>query len=70
MPHANTWPDAGITPYRDEKNTNWEGAFRVPAMIRWPGHIQPSQVSNEIFSALFPLMTRIAALDGHGGRRR
>ena len=38
-PHKNTWPDGGITPFRSEKNTNWEGAFRVPAMIRWPGQI-------------------------------
>ena len=38
-PHFNTWPDAAITPFRSEKNTNWEGGFRVPAMIRWPGKI-------------------------------
>ena len=36
-PHQNTWPDAGMTPFRSEKNTNWEGAFRVPCLIRWPG---------------------------------
>jgi hypothetical protein len=36
-PHENTWPDAGTTPFRSEKNTNWEGAFRIPEMIRWPG---------------------------------
>jgi arylsulfatase A-like enzyme len=60
-PHANTWPDAGITPFRSEKNTNWEGAFRVPAMIRWPGHIQPGQISNEIFSALDWSPTILAA---------
>ena len=40
-PHMNSWPDAAMTPFRSEKNTNWEGAFRVPCMIRWPGHIQP-----------------------------
>ena len=40
-PHQNTWPDAGTTPFRSEKNTNWEGAYRVPALIRWPGHIEP-----------------------------
>ena len=51
-PHENSWPDAAVTPFRSEKATNWEGAFRVPAMIRWPGHIKPGQVSNEIFSAL------------------
>ena len=38
-PHMNTWPDAGMTPFRNEKNSNWEGAYRVPAMVRWPGQI-------------------------------
>ena len=47
-PHMNSWPDAGMTPFRSEKNTNWEGAYRVPAMVRWPGKIKPGQVSNEI----------------------
>jgi len=51
-PHMNAWPDAAMTPFRNEKTTNWEGAFRVPAMIRWPGRIPPGQVSNEIVSAL------------------
>ena len=60
-PHANTWPDAGITPFRSEKNTNWEGAFRVPAMIRWPGHIKAGEVSNEIVSALDWSPTLLAA---------
>jgi arylsulfatase len=60
-PHANTWPDAAVTPFRSEKNTNWEGAFRVPAMIRWPGHIKPGQVSNEIVSALDWSPTLLAA---------
>jgi len=46
--HMNTWPDAGMTPYRSEKNTNWEGAWRVPAFIRWPGHIKAGSVTNEI----------------------
>ena len=36
-PHMNTWPDGAMTPFRSEKNTNWEGAFRVPQLIRWPG---------------------------------
>jgi arylsulfatase len=36
-PHYNTWPDAGTTPFRSEKNSNWEGAYRVPAFVRWPG---------------------------------
>ncbi len=39
-PHMNTWPDGAMTPFRGEKNTNWEGAYRVPAMVRWPGRIQ------------------------------
>eukprot|EP00487_Bulimina_marginata_P006441 TRINITY_DN259_c0_g1_i2.p1 TRINITY_DN259_c0_g1~~TRINITY_DN259_c0_g1_i2.p1 ORF type:complete len:416 (+),score=144.99 TRINITY_DN259_c0_g1_i2:96-1250(+) len=47
-PHMNSWPDAGTTPFRGEKNTNWEGAYRVPAMVRWPGKIEPGTVSNEI----------------------
>ena len=42
-PHMNSWPDGGMTPFRSEKNTNWEGAFRVPAMVRWPGHIKPGR---------------------------
>jgi len=47
-PHMNTWPDAGMTPFRSEKNTNWEGAYRIPAILRWPGRIKAGQVSNEI----------------------
>jgi arylsulfatase len=50
--HFNTWPDAGITPFRSEKNTNWEGAYRVPAMVRWPGKIAPGQISTQIMSHL------------------
>ena len=50
--HFNTWPDAGVTPFRSEKNTNWEGAYRVPAMVRWPARIEPGQVSNEVMSHL------------------
>ena len=47
-PHMNSWPDGGMTPFRSEKNTNWEGAFRVPLLVRWPGKIKPGSVSNEI----------------------
>jgi arylsulfatase len=47
-PHANTWPDGATTPFRSEKNTNWEGAFRIPEVIRWPGKILAGAVSNEI----------------------
>ncbi|HEY5681125.1 MAG TPA: arylsulfatase [Pseudomonadales bacterium] len=59
--HFNTWPDAGVTPFRSEKNTNWEGAYRVPAMVRWPGKIAPGQVSNEIMSHLDWMPTLVAA---------
>jgi len=47
-PHMNTWPDGAMTPFRNEKNSNWEGAYRVPTMVRWPGKIKPGQISNEI----------------------
>jgi arylsulfatase A-like enzyme len=47
-PHYNTWPDAGATPFYGEKNTNWEGGWRVPAMVRWPGQVEPGSVTNEI----------------------
>jgi arylsulfatase A-like enzyme len=60
-PHANSWPDGATTPFRSEKDTNWEGAFRVPAFIRWPGHIKPDSVSNEIVSGLDWLPTLLAA---------
>ena len=59
--HYNTWPDAGITPFRSEKNSNWEGAYRVPAMVRWPGKIAPGQVSNEVMSHLDWMPTLVAA---------
>ncbi len=49
-PHMNTWPDGAMTPFRNEKNTNWEGAYRVPCMIRWPGKIKAGSVSNQIVS--------------------
>jgi arylsulfatase A-like enzyme len=49
-PHMNTWPDGAMTWFRSEKNTNWEGAFRVPCLIRWPGTIRPGTVSNELMS--------------------
>jgi arylsulfatase A-like enzyme len=60
-PNAFTWPDAATTPFRSEKDSNWEGAFRVPAMIRWPGHIKAGEVSNELFSGLDWFPTLVAA---------
>ena len=49
-PHYNTWPDAGTTPFRSEKNSNWEGAYRVPAFVRWPGHFPAGTTLNGIVS--------------------
>jgi arylsulfatase A-like enzyme len=49
-PHYNTWPDAGTTPFRSEKNSNWEGAFRVPCFIRWPEHFPAGTTLNGIVS--------------------
>src|SRR5262245_24445617 len=49
-PHMNTWPDGAMTHFRSEKNTNWEGAFRVPAIVRWPGQIEAGSVTNELMS--------------------
>ncbi|PCI07408.1 MAG: arylsulfatase [Flavobacteriaceae bacterium] len=59
-PHKNTWPDAGINPFRGEKNTNWEGGWRTPSMVRWPGHIEAGSISNEIMSGMDWLPTFLA----------
>jgi len=61
--HMNTWPDGGMTPFRSEKNTNWEGAMRVPAFVRWPGHIEAGSVTNEIFHHM-DWMPTFAAIAG------
>lgn len=60
-PHMNTWPDAAMTPFRGEKNTNWEGGWRVPAMVRWPDHIKAGTWSNEIMHHMDWLPTFLAA---------
>ena len=60
-PHKNTWPDAGINPFRGEKNTNWEGGWRVPAMVRWPKNIEAGSVSNGIVSGMDWMPTFLAA---------
>ncbi|PPJ09257.1 arylsulfatase [Nocardia nova] len=60
-PHANTWPDGATTPFRGEKDTNWEGAFRVPQVIRWPGHIAARSISNDIVQHHDWLPTLLAA---------
>jgi arylsulfatase len=57
-----SWPDAGTTPFRGEKNTNWEGGYRVPTLIKWPGVITPGTISNDIFSHMDMLPTIMAAV--------
>jgi arylsulfatase A-like enzyme len=76
-----SWPDGGTIPFRGEKNTTWEGGFRVPMMIKWPGKIKPAQVSNEVVSMEDWMPTLLSAagekdikkklLDGHkaGGKK-
>ncbi|MFV0448382.1 MAG: arylsulfatase [Vibrio sp.] len=61
-PMVALWPDAGMTPFRSEKNTGWEGAFRVPMMIKWPGHIKPGTTLNGIVSQedFFPTLVAAA----------
>jgi arylsulfatase len=60
-PHKNTWPDAGVNPFRGEKNTNWEGGWRTPSMIRWPNHIKAGSISNDIVSGMDWMPTFLAA---------
>ncbi len=60
-PNQFTWPDAATTPFRSEKDSNWEGAFRVPCLVRWPGHIKPGRTSTEIISGLDWFPTFLAA---------
>ena len=79
-PHMNSWPDAAMTPFRNEKNSNWEGAYRVPAMVRWPGKIKAGAISNDIMSHLDWMPTLLAAAGdpdikdklkkGHTGRKQ
>jgi len=60
-PHMNTWPDGAMTPFRSEKNTNWEGAFRIPLIVRWPGKIPAGIVANDIVQHHDWLPTFLAA---------
>jgi arylsulfatase len=60
-PHKNAYPDAGVSPFRSEKVTNWEGAFRSPTLVRWPGKIMPGQILNDIVSNLDWMPTLLAA---------
>ena len=61
-PHYNTWPDAASTPFRGEKNTNWEGGWRVPCAVRWPGVIKPGSISNGIVHHMDWMPTFAAAV--------
>jgi arylsulfatase A-like enzyme len=61
-PHLNTWPDSGMTPFRNEKNSNWEGAYRVPCMVRWPSRIPAGRVLNGIVSHSDWFVTLLAAV--------
>jgi len=69
-PHMNSWPDGAMTPFRSEKNTNWEGAYRVPCLVRWPGRIKPGQISNEIVSGLDWLPTLMAVVGDPGIKQK
>lgn len=60
-PHLNSWPDSGMTPFRNEKNSNWEGAYRVPAMVRWPAQIPAGVTLNGIVSHNDWFVTLLAA---------
>jgi arylsulfatase len=61
-----SWPDGGATPFRGEKDTNWEGGWRVPCAIRWPSTIKAGTVSNEVFSHMDMLPTLLAAAGDPG----
>jgi arylsulfatase A-like enzyme len=60
-PHFNTWPDAAITPWRSEKNSNWEGAYRVPCFVRWPGNFEAGKTLTGIMSHQEWLPTLVSA---------
>ncbi len=65
-----TWPDGGQSPFRGEKNTNWEGGYRVPCAIRWPGVIQPGTVLNDVFAHEDMLPTLLAAAGDPGVKEK
>src|SRR4051794_688694 len=65
-----SWPDGGTTPFRGEKNTNWEGGYRVPALVRWPGLVKPRTEINGIFSAEDWVPTLVAAAGEPGVKEK
>jgi arylsulfatase A-like enzyme len=60
-PHYNEWPDGGLSPFRGEKNTNWEGGYRVPMLVRWPAKFQAGSIINDTTSAVDWVPTLMAA---------
>jgi arylsulfatase len=64
------WPDGGMTPFHGEKATGWEGGFRVPCLVRWPGNIKPGQISNEIAAGEDWLPTLVAAAGDPGVKEK
>jgi arylsulfatase len=66
-PHRNTWPDGGMTPFRSEKNTNWEGAFRIPMLVRWPARSRPARSQRDRAA---PRLAADVPRDGRRARRR
>ncbi len=69
-PHLNMWPDAGMMPFRGEKNTNWEGGFRVPAFVRWPAKVEAGSVYNGVMSHQdwFPTLLAAAGVNDIAGK--
>ncbi|HNP36079.1 MAG TPA: arylsulfatase [Woeseiaceae bacterium] len=65
-----TWPDGGTTPFRGEKGTTWEGGFRVPEMVRWPGVVKPGTIINDIFSHEDWMPTLLAAAGSPGVKEK
>jgi arylsulfatase len=63
-PEIMSWPDGGMSPFRSEKGTTWEGGFRAPMMVRWPQHVPPGIISNDIVSGLDIMPTLVAAAGG------
>ncbi|MDB9961186.1 arylsulfatase [Oceanihabitans sp.] len=63
-PEFMTWPDGGTTPFHGEKGTTWEGGFRVPMIVKWPGKVTPGTINNEIFDSMDWLPTLVAAAGG------
>ena len=67
---AISFPDGGVTPFKGQKGEAWEGGYRAPAVVRWPGVIEPGTVKNQLFAALDWLPTFVEIAGGAEGRRR